>query len=488
MLASSFKNIGLTWKIILISVISTSMSLLLVCFMFISYERYEFRQNLSGEMTNLAQSLAQRSMSALALNDRKTSRQLFNSLVDNPDVLQAVLYDQYGNLLSQYLNSRYPGDLRIPLPQADAILSSGNSMKVFHVIQSQGQILGTLYVEADMSEMQSRLAGYMTVTVIAWLLSLLVTFLVAGRLQGYVVNPLRQVVARMQEIAGGEADLTKRLEVQGGDELGEVAEAFNAFTEKLKTVAEMKLDLISVVSHQLKTPVAEINGFIENMLEGLTGDLNPRQKSYLISMRDIGRDNYQMISGLLSVSKIDRGVVTAQLGPVSAQVLVELSIRDYTQNLQEKGLRLDLEVEEGLTFLADQDKTLEALRNILNNAVKCTDQGSITIRAGREGELGVIEVIDTGIGMSPETLGRLFTKSRVMGLEAHRSGAGIGLYIAKHFMNIQQGDITAASELGKGSRFRLTLPLFKPVGLSVVPDLKTERAWNPRNRRLAEPS
>jgi signal transduction histidine kinase len=229
--------------------------------------------------------------------------------------------------------------------------------------------------------------------------------------------------------------------------------------DKLKEVNEMKNDLLAVVSHQLKTPVAEINGYIENLLEGLAGPLTDRQKSYLKDMREIGTENFRLISDLLSVSKIERGVLSVDLKPVSLNHLVEMAIRDYSQPVRQKGLTLVVEpAKKDIIALADKEKTVETLRNVINNAVKCTDRGSITIIVKREDGKGLIEVRDTGIGMSGETLGRLFTKARVMGKEAGRAGAGLGLFIAKSFMNVQNGDITVTSELGIGTCFCLSIP------------------------------
>jgi signal transduction histidine kinase len=229
-----------------------------------------------------------------------------------------------------------------------------------------------------------------------------------------------------------------------------------------KQVEEMKNDLISVVSHQLKTPVAEINGYIENMLDGLAGAVTAKQREYLSDMRDIGMENYRLISDLLSMSKIERGVVAMNLKPTPLQQMIESSIRDYGEAAQKKGLRLSVEKSpEPVVVLADSEKTAECLRNIINNAIKCTDQGSITIRSRAEGSFGIIEVADTGIGMSPETLKRLFSKERVMGTEASRAGAGLGLYIAKSFMELQNGGITVSSEVGKGSTFSIKIPVAK---------------------------
>lgn len=299
--------------------------------------------------------------------------------------------------------------------------------------------------------------GWMAAIVLATVFAIF--GIVFNHLERTVCAPLGILADRMKVIAGGEGDLTKRLEVTGKDEIGEVAEAFNTFVEKLQGVEDMKLDLISVVSHQLKTPVAEINGFIENMLQGLTGEINPKQKRYLDEMRLVGQGNYRLINDLLNTSKIDRGIIRVDLKPVAAREVVAMAIRDYEVLLQRKGLELRLEgLEEGVMLFADRDKTVEALRNLLDNAIKCTDKGSVILRVGSEGDEGVIEVEDTGIGMDEETLGRLFTKSRVLGKEAHRSGAGLGLYISKNFMKLQNGGITVASEAGKGSRFKLVIP------------------------------
>lgn len=227
-----------------------------------------------------------------------------------------------------------------------------------------------------------------------------------------------------------------------------------------KQIDDMKRDLISVVSHQLKTPVAEINGYIENMLEGLAGELSGKQREYLSDMKEIGMENYRLISDLLSLSKIERGVITVDPQPIPLVQIVDLSIRDYASLAQRKGLSLEVKnAQESTVVMADQDKTVETLRNIINNAIKCTDKGGITIQTRTEDGFGLVEVTDTGIGMGPETLKRLFTKERVMGAEAARAGAGLGLYIAKSFMTLQKGDISVVSTLGKGSTFQVKVPI-----------------------------
>lgn len=456
-----FSDMPLKKKITLIAVISSSVSLLMACFVFILNESLSFPKIMKQNLSNLAQIIGDNSTAALSFNDSRTAQSLLDTLKANPHILSACLYDLKGQEFAHYTRAG-EADHWPSIVWEEKSEFSGGSVRIFHPVLSGGDRVGTLYLESDTGEMELRMVDYTLVTVAVGVVAFFLSFLVASRLQRRVTGPLNQVVERMKDIAKGEGDLTKRLEVTGKDEIGEVAEAFNTFVGKLQSVEDMKLDLISVVSHQLKTPVAEINGFIENMMTGLTGDLNPKQKDYLNEMRSIGRENYRLICDLLSASKIDRGVVTVDLKAVSTKEVVGLAIRDYELSMAQKGLDLRLEgVWEAGTLYADRDKLVEALRNLINNAIKCTDRGSITIRALTEGDMGVIEVADTGVGMDVETMERLFTKNRVLGKEAHRSGAGLGLYITKNFMKYQKGDIAVRSERGKGSCFKLTVPLFK---------------------------
>ncbi len=231
-----------------------------------------------------------------------------------------------------------------------------------------------------------------------------------------------------------------------------------------KKMDQAKSDFVALVSHQLKTPVAGIRGYIENMLDGLTGELNDKQKRYLSDMRALCLRNYRLISDLLNTSMIERGMLSIDLGPTNLSNIVNTVIKDYYGKVEEKGLSLKAEGINGkdILVLADRDKSIEALANIVNNCTKFTDQGSITIKVSQDNEYGIIEVKDTGRGMSDETLEELFKREKILsGGPVAGGGAGLGLYIAKGFIKAQNGDITATSTLGKGSFFILKVPLYK---------------------------
>jgi PAS domain S-box-containing protein len=231
-----------------------------------------------------------------------------------------------------------------------------------------------------------------------------------------------------------------------------------------KKMEQYKSDFVALVSHQLKTPVAGIRGYVENMLDGLTGELNEKQKRYLADMRSLCLRNYRLISDLLNTSMIERGMLSIDLGPTKLSDVVNTVIKDYYGKIEEKGLALKAEGIKGqeIIVLADRDKFIESLNNILNNCIKFTDQGSIAIKVGHDNEYGIIEVRDSGRGMSDETLEELFKREKILsGGPVAGGGAGLGLYIAKGFMKAQNGDITATSTIGKGSSFILKAPLYK---------------------------
>jgi len=239
-----------------------------------------------------------------------------------------------------------------------------------------------------------------------------------------------------------------------------VLEIFNDITER-KRIEQMKSDFVAMVSHQLKTPVGEMRGYIDNMLTGLTGELSVKQKQYLSEMQHISLRAYRLISDLLNVSRIERGVISVNIQPAALQEIIDLSIRDYREEIRSRGITLVMEgMEKQITCAVDKDKMVEVVSNIINNAVKFASQGRITIRLKDDQGFGFIEIEDTGAGIPPEFLNKIFKKEQALGGSPRsEGGAGLGLYIAKSFMLLQKGDVSVQSALGKGSKFIIKIPL-----------------------------
>jgi signal transduction histidine kinase len=222
-------------------------------------------------------------------------------------------------------------------------------------------------------------------------------------------------------------------------------------------------DFASIVSHQLKAPITAMQWTIELLFDGSYGDVPEKLKEPLLQMKDTTRRNKQLITDILNMSRIDRGVVSLELETMPLQDVVELAVRDYRHAIEQQGLKLILDgMDRQITILADKEKLAEAIGNSVSNAIKHTPTGSIAVRLRTEGDYAFIDVSDTGKGIPPEILRKLFTRDQIMsGSASPESSAGLGLFIAKRFMTMQHGDITVQSALGKGTTFTYRIPLAK---------------------------
>jgi signal transduction histidine kinase len=199
-------------------------------------------------------------------------------------------------------------------------------------------------------------------------------------------------------------------------------------------------------------------------MNGLAGPVTREQMEYYRIMRDISLRNYRNISDLLNVSRIERGVVDANLRPVPLKAVVAGVLRDHREGLRAKGLALRLSGwGDRPTVLADRDKLYEAVSNVVHNAVKFTERGALSVRLGREGEFATVEVEDTGPGIPYEIQNHLFKKDMILrGAPDPNRGSGLGLYLAREFLRLQNGDVSAVSVPGQGSRFTFRVPLDTP--------------------------
>ena len=228
-------------------------------------------------------------------------------------------------------------------------------------------------------------------------------------------------------------------------------------------LSQKKDDFIGFVSHQLKAPIAALKWTLEMIISGDYGEIPKKMEAPIKEMQTVVDQNSRLVSDILNASRIDRGVIEVELKSTSLKSVAERAVRDYRIPAQKKGIRLILE-ESGPEIIvsADAEKFAEAVSNAVSNAIKHTNNGSITVSLRSDGDFGYIDVKDTGEGMDNDTIGKLFTRDKILGgsAKADRS-AGLGLYIANQFMALQQGSIKVSSEIGKGSSFTYRIPLAK---------------------------
>jgi signal transduction histidine kinase len=239
------------------------------------------------------------------------------------------------------------------------------------------------------------------------------------------------------------------------------SEALQVAQVAAEGASKAKSQFLANMSHELRTPLNAIIGYSE-MLQEEADDLGtPEIKPDLQKIHGAGKHLLGLINDILDLSKIEAGKMTLYLETFEVQTLLNEVAATVQPMINKNGNQLALEVAPEIgSMRADVTKVRQALFNLLSNASKFTDKGSITLRARRQGANLVFDVIDSGIGMTPEQVGRLFQAFAQADASTSKKygGTGLGLALSRKFCQLMGGDLTVASEAGKGSTFTATIP------------------------------
>jgi len=232
---------------------------------------------------------------------------------------------------------------------------------------------------------------------------------------------------------------------------------------RLKELDRLKSNFIATISHELRTPLTSVIGYSEMMLEGLGGTLSEEQREYLGIIMEKGESLLHLITSILDISKIEAGRVRLVLGEVDVAQLLRDAAATVLPVARKKGLTLVCEPGSPPHLHADREKLRQCLINLASNAVKFTRQGGqVTLNAELlPGERLALRVADTGIGIAPEHVTRIFDVFYQVDGSTTREfgGAGLGLAIVKSFALAHGGDVEVTSTPGQGSTFSLVLPV-----------------------------
>jgi signal transduction histidine kinase len=307
--------------------------------------------------------------------------------------------------------------------------------------------------------------------VIAFALGSIVLALVLGyAISWSVIGPVKEIEARLNQIAAG--DFAQRVHVVNRDELGALAANVNRMCEELgrlyqqlQSFSENKSQFIANVSHELRTPLNAIIGLTEMMVANAARFGTEKAQEPLKRVKNAGTHLLGLINQVLDLSKIEAGKLELNPATVNLAPLIDEVIGTARQLAEQNKNRLVVEAPDDLGALtADPMRLRQILLNLLSNACKFTKQGEVKLRARKlvDGR-GWIElaVVDSGIGMTAEQLGKLFQEfTQADASTAQRfGGTGLGLAISRKLARMMGGDVTVRSEPGKGSVFTVRLPV-----------------------------
>jgi signal transduction histidine kinase len=271
-----------------------------------------------------------------------------------------------------------------------------------------------------------------------------------------IMKPLKQMKEITQNFTAGNWD--QRMPNSEIPELNQLSISFNRMASSLENVELRRRELVSDLTHELRTPLTVVRGYLEELA---SGDIQGNAELYLSLVRETKRLE-RLTRDLQELSKAEAGYLSINLQPVNLIPLLKSLVEKFRDQLLEEGpvLKLDSPSELPLV-LADRDRTEQILVNLIGNAIRYTEKGSITLKVWPEKKQVWIAVIDTGVGISPEDLPHVFERfwrgdrSR----SSYTGGSGIGLAIARRLIELQGGKIEVESELGKGSIFKFSLLL-----------------------------
>jgi two-component system sensor histidine kinase BaeS len=273
-----------------------------------------------------------------------------------------------------------------------------------------------------------------------------------------VAGPVQRLAVASRRIAAGH--YAERVPAEGEDELGQLARSFNEMAAALEDVERRRMELIGDVAHELRTPIATIEGYLEGLLDGV---VPPSERTWAKLYDEAGR-LHRLAEDLQQLSRAEAHQLALVLQPVAPAAIVHAAVDRLAADFAAKGLELQVQAAPELPCVqADPDRAIQVLTNLLSNALRYTPApGRVELIVAQAAEMVRFQVHDSGIGIAPEHLPHVFerfyrvdkSRARVLG------GTGVGLAIARALVAGMAGHIWAESAgLGQGATFSFDLPL-----------------------------
>lgn len=292
--------------------------------------------------------------------------------------------------------------------------------------------------------------------------SLFVTILVSILLSGPLSSGLRGATRVAQTLASGQMD--QRMRVQGRDEVGQLGAAFNQMADALQRHEQLRRDLLADVSHELRTPLTAIAGCADTLADGALRDDPEAAERFLGIIVKESERLQRLVADILELSKLQAGVVAIPREPLPLLPLIADAVEIARLHARQEGVQILCNIPDALTtepptVLANEDRLMQALRNLLDNARHHSHDGdTVTLALELRETMVVIHIRDAGEGIPPESLPWVFDRFYRAGKGGKQGGTGLGLAIVRAIMLAHDGCITVESTLGQGTTFSLHLP------------------------------
>jgi signal transduction histidine kinase len=505
-------------KLMLVIFAITFLALFLSACAMVIYDAYSYQRSWVGDVTTQARIIARVSGSAISFNDPKAARENLETLVERPQILAAAIFTTDGKQFAAYSNGG-----AITKPEAlvsaagtrgDGYRIEGDQLLVYYPVTEGHEVVGTVYLRARY-ELVDRTIGYVTILALAMVAIMVVTGLVAARLQRTITGPILAITGVAQRVMQSR-DFSLRAEKRTNDEIGVLVDAFNgmlgevsqraeALEQSNRTLAQemvvrrnaeasLKLadrrkdDFLAMLAHELRNPLAPISAAAELLRFAQTDTERIRKASDVIG-RQV-QHMTRLIDDLLDVSRVTRGLIVIEKQPRDIKAIVADAVEQVRPLINARGHELEVDVPPAAArVLGDEKRLVQVIANLLANAAKYTpERGKISLQMTLERNEVVLAVRDNGIGMEEELLGRVFELFAQAERTSDRSqgGLGLGLALVRSLVELHGGQVSAHSAgVGKGSEFIVRLPrISDQPAFPATPEALPERPANAHALRI----
>ncbi|MBR5519789.1 MAG: HAMP domain-containing histidine kinase [Clostridia bacterium] len=325
------------------------------------------------------------------------------------------------------------------------------------IVDDAGFFRGAVIISAPTSAITQMFSSFFRAVTLISIFVLALAAAIIYFVSQKFTRPIKDMATAARSFSRG--DFSARVRVSGRDEVAELARSFNSMAESLAKLESLRSEFIANVSHELKTPMTTIGGFVDGIIDGT---IPPEREQYYLGVvsSEIQRLS-RLVQKLLLATRLQSGKQDLNITNVDISSVVTSVALSAEQAIEEKHLEVDIQLPETRCFVrADADAITQVVTNLIDNAVKYADEGGrIAVSIIERGNRVFVSVFNTGRGISKDQLpfifDRFYKTDRSRGMD--KASTGLGLYIVKSILNNLGQEIVAESEYGKWARFTFTL-------------------------------
>ena len=454
----NLRNISIQNKLVLIQVLTSVFVLAIFFTGFIMIDIKDYKERKVKSIQSIAKVLAANNVSTIQFQDNEAAKDILSELQNvAPDIVRAVITDTDGNTFAQFSKTKADSSW-FDLGNKTFAFEGRHLYVTNPIMNAENELAGHVYIDCELSELEDMKSKKFGIAGISLVVALGCGFLIAFIIQTYVSKRLLFLVEKMKE-ASETNNYRLVIKDDGKDEIGILIKVYNDLMYQVNESQQRKDEFIGIASHELKTPLTSIKGYIELLNEMET---RQPQQIFIQKTKESTAKLEHLIADLLDVSRINSGQLQLNIEEFKMDELIDESIDSISAGIRTEHTIIRNGTFNDLTVKGDRQRIEQVLINLLSNAVKYSPPRSdIFVSSTIKDEQLIVEIKDFGNGIPEEDKEKIFERFyRARNTSVHISGFGLGLYICSDIIKRHNGKIWVESG-AKGSSFFFSLPTIK---------------------------